>query len=115
MQYIDMEKHTWITEGFEMALRALVKELAPTPLAQDFLAALPHRYYEENNLHSFLIAGIKDYDAALAAVEAFLPFVDNWAVCDGLSPQVFGPRCWHPSAGGWLPRIRTPCGSVSGC
>ena len=72
------------------ALRALVKELAPTPLAQEFLAALPHRYYEENNLPSFLIAGIKDYNAALAAVEAFLPFVDNWAVCDGLSPQVFG-------------------------
>lgn len=43
----------------------------------EYLNMLPHRYYEENNLHGFLIEAIKDYDACIAAVEAFLPYVDN--------------------------------------
>lgn len=72
------------------ALRKLARELAKTPQAAAFLALLPHRYYEENNLHGFLIESIRDYDAAVAAVEAFLPYVDNWATCDTMSPKVFG-------------------------
>ena len=61
-------------------LRKLAKELARMPLAEDFLRQLPHRYYEENNLHGLLISSIPDYDAAVAALEEFLPHVDNWEI-----------------------------------
>lgn len=54
-----------------------------------FLADLPHQYYDENNLHAFLIEGIKDYETCLDAVNRFLPHVDNWATCDMMSPKVF--------------------------
>ena len=57
--------------------------------AQAFLVSLPHALFEENQLHAFLISAIKDMDACLAAVDAFLPYVDNWATCDQLSPRVF--------------------------
>lgn len=70
-------------------LRKLAKELSKLPDAAEFLAILPHRYYEENNLHGFLIETIKDYDACIAAVEAFLPYINNWATCDLISPKVF--------------------------
>lgn len=70
-------------------LRALAKELAGTAEAAEYIKRLPHRYYDENNLHGFLIEKIRDYDAAVAAVEAFLPYVDNWATCDLMSPKVF--------------------------
>ena len=71
------------------ALRTLAKELRGTPDAAQFLAALPRAYYEENNLHGFLIEGIRDYDACVAALNVFLPYVDNWATCDMLKPRVF--------------------------
>ena len=71
------------------ALRKLAKELAGTPEAEDFLQQLPHRYYEENNLHGLLISALPDYGAVAAALEAFLPHVDNWATCDLLSPKAF--------------------------
>ncbi len=70
-------------------LRKLAKEYSKTPEASDFLKILPHTYYEENNLHGFLIETIKDYDTAIAAVDTFLPFIDNWATCDLMSPKVF--------------------------
>ena len=70
-------------------LRKLAKEYSKTPEASDFLKILPHTYYEENNLHGFLIETIKDYDTAIKAVDAFLPFIDNWATCDLMSPKVF--------------------------
>ena len=70
-------------------LRKLAKELAGTREAEDFLSLLPHTYYDENNLHGFLLEYIKDYDACLAAINTFLPYVDNWATCDSLSPKVF--------------------------
>lgn len=70
-------------------LRALAKEVAATPEANEFLAVLPHQYYDENLLHSILISLMKDYGACLAATEQFLPYIDNWAVCDILSPKVF--------------------------
>ena len=69
------------------ALRALAKELKGTELAADFMAQLPHKYYEENNLHAALIGHIRDFDACLAAVERFLPWVDNWATCDRMNPK----------------------------
>lgn len=59
------------------------------PVAGGFLQELPHRYYEENNLHGLLISAIPDYDGAVAALETFLPYVDNWATCDLLSPKAF--------------------------
>ena len=69
------------------ALRSLAKELKGTELAADFMAALPHRYYEENNLHAALIGHIRDFDACMAELERFLPFVDNWATCDMMNPK----------------------------
>lgn len=71
------------------ALRRLAKRLAGTPQAEAFLQELPHTYYEENNLHAFLLESIRDYDAALAATEKFLPYIDNWATCDSFCPKVF--------------------------
>lgn len=70
-------------------LRKFTKEFAKTAKAKDFLSELPHRYYEENNVHGFLIEGFKDYDAVIAALNEFLPHVDNWATCDMMSPKVF--------------------------
>ena len=70
-------------------LRKLAKELAGTEEAAAFLCDLPHTYYEENNLHAFLVEQIKDYDACVTAIDAFLPYVDNWSTCDGWSPKVF--------------------------
>lgn len=70
-------------------LRKLAKKFSNLPEASTFLSILPHAYYEENNLHGFLIETIKDYDTAIAAVEAFLPYIDNWATCDSMSPRVF--------------------------
>lgn len=73
------------------ALRALAKELkreAPD-LVTDFLGDLPHDYFDENQLHAFLISLEKDVERCIADVNAFLPYVDNWATCDQLSPKVF--------------------------
>lgn len=69
-------------------LRAYARELKNTPEAAEFLLELPHRYYEEDNLHAFLIEGMRDYDACIAALNTFLPCVDNWATCDMMSPKV---------------------------
>lgn len=71
------------------ALRNLAKQLSGTAEAAAFLRALPHAYYEENNLHAFLLAGGRDFAQTVAAVDAFLPYVDNWATCDGLRPKIF--------------------------
>lgn len=70
-------------------LRNLAKELAGTRQADEFLRILPHEYYEENNLHAFLVEKIRDYDTALAETERFLPYIDNWATCDCFCPKVF--------------------------
>lgn len=70
-------------------IRKLAKEFSKTPGAMEFLRILPHKYYEENNLHGFLIETLKDYDQAIEAIGAFLPYVDNWATCDLMSPKVF--------------------------
>ncbi|MCQ2261739.1 MAG: DNA alkylation repair protein [Bacteroidales bacterium] len=70
-------------------LRALAKELKGTAEAERFMAKLPHQYYEENNLHAFLLEQIKDFDQCIAALQRFLPYVDNWATCDSMSPKVF--------------------------
>ena len=70
-------------------MRKLVKEYAKDPESAEFLKQLPHTYYDENLLHALLVAEIKDYDTCVREVERFLPYVDNWAVCDVFSPKVF--------------------------
>lgn len=58
-------------------------------VAAKFISCLPHKYFEENQLHAFIISLIKDYDEALKEVERFLPYIDNWATCDQLKPKPF--------------------------
>ncbi len=70
-------------------LRKLAKELYGTSEAEKFLKILPHRYFDENQLHAFIISLTKQFDVCIEQVNAFLPFVDNWATCDQLSPIVF--------------------------
>ena len=70
-------------------LRKLAKRIAEEPETSKFLKKLPHKYYDENMLHGLLISEIKDYDACIEAVDEFLPYVDNWAVCDIMSPKIF--------------------------
>lgn len=70
------------------ATRKLAKELAGSEAAKEFLQTLPHEYYEENNLHGCLVEQIKDYDRCIEALNTFLPYVDNWATCDMMSPKV---------------------------
>lgn len=70
-------------------LRALAKELLAQGAAEAFLAGLPHRYFEENQLHAFLLSLLRDWERCIAATEDFLPYIDNWATCDQLSPRVF--------------------------
>ena len=74
------------------ALRALERELRGSETAKVFMAALPHEYHEENNLHGLLISSLSDFGETLAALELFLPYVDNWASCDLLSPRSFKRR-----------------------
>lgn len=70
-------------------LRALAKRIKGDLRVEAFLSELPHRYYEENNLHAFLITQGTDYDACIRALERFLPYVDNWATCDMMRPKCF--------------------------
>ena len=69
-------------------VRKLARELGGTRMAEEFMKTLPHTYYEENNLHGCLIEGIKDYAACMTELERFLPFVDNWATCDMMTPKI---------------------------
>jgi len=73
------------------ALRSLAKELLKSDesSAKDFIEILPHKYFDENQLHAFIISETKDFSTCISQVEAFLPFIDNWATCDQLSPRVF--------------------------
>lgn len=82
-------------------LRRRAKEIRGTPEAERFLQTLPHRFFEENQLHGFLLSLEADFPACLTGIEAFLPHMDNWATCDQTSPAVFGK---HKAE--LLPRIR---------
>lgn len=70
-------------------LRKFAKEFAGISEAEAFLRQLPHRYYEENNLHMMLITGIKDYEKCMEEIQRFLPCIDNWATCDYPAPKCF--------------------------
>ena len=70
-------------------LRKYEKTIKNTAFAKIFLTSLPHRYIEENTLHALLLENIRDYDEAIKALNEFLPYVDNWAVCDIMSLKIF--------------------------
>ena len=70
------------------ALRKYAKELSKE-VGREYLDLLPHYYIEENNLHSFIICGMKDFDEVMGRAEEFLPHIDNWATCDSFVPKVF--------------------------
>lgn len=69
-------------------LRRMAKEIHNE--TADFMKQLPHKYYDENMLHGLMISEMKDFVEYMEALEAFLPYVDNWAVCDTMSPKVLG-------------------------
>lgn len=69
-------------------LKKYVKEIKNLDTTE-FLNDLPHKYYEENNLHAFLIAEIKDFNECIYKLDIFLPYIDNWATCDSLKPKCF--------------------------
>lgn len=74
------------------AVRKYASELVKQEEEKEFLEDLPHVYYDENVLHGCILSMGKDYDTTLDQVEKFLPYVDNWAVCDLLSPKVLKKR-----------------------
>ena len=81
-------------------LRKFAKEIYGSVQASEFLSSLPHRYYEENNLHAFLIEQIQDYDECIKELERFLPYIDNWATCDMLRPKALKKH---------LPELKEKC------
>ncbi|MBR5166972.1 MAG: DNA alkylation repair protein [Salinivirgaceae bacterium] len=91
------------------AIRKLAKQVAKTDDARAFISQLPHRYYEENNLHAFIIEQSRDFNEALRLTNQFLLYIDNWATCDSFTPKVFGK---HPdelltAIGGWIESSHT--------
>ena len=82
-------------------LRKMAKQICKTPITQEFLHRLPHRYFDENQLHAFILSEEKDFNTCIAELEQFLPYVDNWATCDQLSP-----RCFKKHTHELLPLIR---------
>ena len=70
-------------------LKALAKSMVNDGTGSEFIKCLPHKYFEENQLHAFLVGLEKDFDKCIQMLEEFLPYVDNWAVCDILSPKIF--------------------------
>jgi len=68
-------------------LRGLAKEFFRGPETFKFMDSLPHKYFEENHIHSMLLEHIKDFDECLARTEQFLPYINNWAICDGKKPR----------------------------
>ena len=70
-------------------LRTFTKKFFADVNIYEFLDALPHKYFEENIIHTFLVSDMKDYSECLAAVKKFLPYIDNWSVCDVFAPIIF--------------------------
>ncbi|WP_448947289.1 DNA alkylation repair protein [Lachnoanaerobaculum sp.] len=70
-------------------LRKYAKQLAKREDIEEFLHSLPHKYFDENQLHAFIVSEIKDFKSCVDSVNEFLPHIDNWATCDQLSPKVF--------------------------
>lgn len=81
-------------------LRKFAKQMAGSEEAKAFMAELPHLYYEENNLHAFMIEQINNFDECIKELELFLPYIDNWATCDMLRPKILKKN---------LPVLKTKC------
>lgn len=90
-------------------LRAFAKEFGKTANAKKFLETLPHRYYEENNLHGLLIEQLRDYKECVKECRRFLPYVDNWATCDMLAVPIVKKhlREWMEEIDVWLHSEKT--------
>ena len=71
-------------------LRKLASEISKSGQAGEFLSHLPHKYYEENNIHGYIIAALPDFDTCVLELDRFLPYIDNWATCDTINPRTFG-------------------------
>ena len=96
IEYRDFQAKLIPTEAVEYfigvrtpALRKLAKQFVKRPDVEEFLQQLPHEYFDENQLHAFIISEMKDYDKCLEKLQKFLPYVNNWATCDQMSPKVF--------------------------
>lgn len=70
-------------------LRKFAKSLVKENKYKSFLEDLPHKYFDENQLHAFIISEIKNYDECISYINIFLPYIDNWATCDQMSPKIF--------------------------
>ena len=70
-------------------LRKMAKDMVKSGQYKDFISCLPHQYFEENQLHAFILSEIKDFDFVITETDRFLPYINNWATCDQLSPHVF--------------------------
>ena len=70
-------------------LRKMAKQISKDSICQEFLNELPHKYYEENQLHGFIISEIKTFENCIEELEIFLPYINNWATCDQTSPKIF--------------------------
>ena len=90
-------------------VKNIAKEFGSRDDIGEFLSDLPHKYYEENNLHIFIISAIKEYETCLAEVERFLPYIDNWATCDGSNPKALfkQPQRFYEKLKLWLKSDKT--------
>lgn len=84
------------------ALRQYAKQINGSPLARQFIKQLPHKYFEENNLHAFLLEQVKDYEECIQALNEFLPYINNWATCD-----CFNPKCLKKHLPSLIEHIKT--------
>ena len=91
------------------ALRTFAKTLYKDSDIEAFLSGVPHRYFDEDQLHAFVISLEKDFDRCITRVDAFLPYIDNWATCDQLSPKVFkkNPEKLLPFIQTWIKSDKT--------
>ena len=100
------------------ALRTFAKRLYKDTDKDTFLSCGPHQYFDEDQLHAFVISLEKDFDKCIAEADAFLPFIDNWATCDQLSPKMFKKepdKLFPTSVNGYNPAEHTRSGSRLGC
>ena len=91
------------------ALKEMAKKMVKDGTGEEYIKHLPHKYFEENQLHAFIISLEKDFDAAIEKVETFLPFIDNWATCDQLRSKAFAKHSDKllPYIDNWLASDRT--------
>ena len=91
------------------ALRTFAKSLYKDSDIDAFLSSVPHQYFDEDQLHAFILSLEKNFDKCIAEVDAFLPYIDNWATCDQLSPKVFKkePEKLLPHIQSWIKSDRT--------